>query len=157
MWFGLMIYITIVFSGLVDREWRTCGFIKCFHKFAFGELMMNSLTDQSGSSHGGSTPRSPFSPSSPRERHNKGLADSRFQRPLPNSSALGTFLCICLHYVIRKGLFIIWRNELFLPQIHHPLDQCSMEDTSPTRLSKWNRGDLISKPQRFQNWWNQTI
>ncbi|KAG7654733.1 Kinesin motor domain [Arabidopsis suecica] len=50
--------------------------------------MMNSLTDQSGSSHGGSTPRSPFSPSSPRERHNKGLADSRFQRPLPNSSAL---------------------------------------------------------------------
>ncbi|AEE29712.2 P-loop containing nucleoside triphosphate hydrolases superfamily protein [Arabidopsis thaliana] len=41
-----------------------------------------------GSSHGGSTPRSPFSPSSPRERHNKGLADSRFQRPLPNSSAL---------------------------------------------------------------------
>ncbi|AAF25983.1 F15H18.10 [Arabidopsis thaliana] len=40
------------------------------------------------SSHGGSTPRSPFSPSSPRERHNKGLADSRFQRPLPNSSAL---------------------------------------------------------------------
>ncbi|CAL9215441.1 unnamed protein product [Arabidopsis halleri] len=49
--------------------------------------MMNSLTDQSGSSHGGSTPRSPFSPSSAHERH-KGLADSRFQRPLPNSSPL---------------------------------------------------------------------
>ncbi|CAE5957845.1 unnamed protein product [Arabidopsis arenosa] len=47
---------------------------------------MNSLTDQSGSSHGGSTPRSPFSPSSAHERH-KGLPDSRFQRPLPNSSA----------------------------------------------------------------------
>ncbi|XP_020867435.1 kinesin-like protein KIN-14O isoform X2 [Arabidopsis lyrata subsp. lyrata] len=49
--------------------------------------MMNSLTDQSGSSHGGSTPRSPFSPSSAHERH-KGLPDSRFQRPLPNSSPL---------------------------------------------------------------------
>ncbi|KAG7592125.1 Kinesin motor domain [Arabidopsis thaliana x Arabidopsis arenosa] len=49
--------------------------------------MMNSLTDQSGSSHGGSTPRSPFSPSSAHERH-KGLPDSRFQRTLPNSSPL---------------------------------------------------------------------
>ncbi|CAA7032461.1 unnamed protein product [Microthlaspi erraticum] len=48
---------------------------------------MNSLTDQSGSSNGGSTPRSPFSPSSAYERH-KGLADSKFQRPHPSSSAI---------------------------------------------------------------------
>ncbi|CAH2037005.1 unnamed protein product [Thlaspi arvense] len=47
--------------------------------------MMHSLTDQSGSSHGGSTPRSPFSPLSPRQ---KALADTKSPRPLPNSSPL---------------------------------------------------------------------
>lgn len=66
---------------------------------------MNSLTDQSGSSHGDSTPRSPFSPSTSYERQ-KGLADSKFQRPMANSSALGTcsflsmHLCVCLFVCI---------------------------------------------------------
>ncbi|ESQ34961.1 hypothetical protein EUTSA_v10006662mg [Eutrema salsugineum] len=39
-----------------------------------------------GSSHGDSTPRSPFSPSSSHERQ-KALADSKFQRPRSNSPA----------------------------------------------------------------------
>ncbi|KAL0694799.1 hypothetical protein Bca4012_061979 [Brassica carinata] len=53
-------------------------------------LMMNSLTDQSGSSsRGDSTPRSPFSPSSPYERRKapSAAADSKFQRPLASSSS----------------------------------------------------------------------
>uniref|UniRef100_A0A0D3CB78 Kinesin motor domain-containing protein n=1 Tax=Brassica oleracea var. oleracea TaxID=109376 RepID=A0A0D3CB78_BRAOL len=50
-------------------------------------LMMNSLTDQSGSSRGDSTPRSPFSPSSPYERRKAYAADSKFQRPQATSSS----------------------------------------------------------------------
>lgn len=58
-------------------------------------LMMNSLTDQSGSSRGDSTPRSPFSPSSPYERRKAYAADSKFQRPQATSSSpLGTFIFI---------------------------------------------------------------
>ncbi|VVA91767.1 unnamed protein product [Arabis nemorensis] len=47
----------------------------------------NFCSSPGSSSHGDSTPRSPFSPLSAYERQ-KGLADSKFQRPLPNSSAL---------------------------------------------------------------------
>ncbi|KAG2303197.1 hypothetical protein Bca52824_031848 [Brassica carinata] len=53
-------------------------------------LMMNSHSDQSGSSsRGDSTPRSPFSPYSPYERRKAApsASDSKFQRPLASSSS----------------------------------------------------------------------
>lgn len=68
------------------------------------------------------------------------------------------WVLLFLFYYFSSHIYSYSLMVYFLnPQIHHPLHQCSMEATSSTRLSKWNKAVLISKPQRSRRWWNLII